>query len=139
MRGLVSYADKTEQTASLVANALANVTAAVAIEVVEKQSSSCATRTRTHGGSARGRSFRRRIQRSVEDIYRQLGDVYFRRASRMKYTTFKRLANDLWQSILVDISGQKEEGRSRHVPNGRISPDVRLAVCHPMVCWRFSV
>ena len=116
---------QTEQTASLVANALANVATAVAIEVVEKQSSSSVTRTRTRGGSARGRSFRRRIQHSVEDIYQQLGDVYFRRAYRMKYTTFTRLANDLWRSI-VDTSGQKEEDQSRHVPTGRISPDVRL-------------
>ena len=35
MRGQESYADKTEQTASLVANALANVAAAVAIDVVD--------------------------------------------------------------------------------------------------------
>ena len=44
----------------------------------------------------------------------------------MKYTTFKCLAYELRQSVL-DISGQKNEGRSRYVPNGRISPDVRLA------------
>ena len=48
------------------------------------------------------------------------------RAYGMKYTTFKCLANELRQSIL-DVSGQKNEGRSRYVPNGRISPDVRLA------------
>jgi hypothetical protein len=115
-----------EQTASLLANALANVAAVVAVDVAEKKSSSSSTRTRTRGGSAPGRSFRRRIRRSVEDIYRQLGDVYFRRAYRMKYTTFRRLANDLRQSIL-DVSGQKDGGQSRCVPNGRISPDVRLA------------
>ncbi len=45
----------------------------------------------------------------------------------MKYTTFKHLANDLRQSIVDIISGQKDKGQSRHVPNGRISPDVRLA------------
>jgi hypothetical protein len=94
-RRLVSYAEEMEQTASLLANALANVAAVVAVDVAEKKSSSSSTRTRTRGGSAPGRSFRRRIRRSVEDIYRQLGDVYFRRAYRMKYTTFKRLANDL--------------------------------------------
>jgi hypothetical protein len=52
----------------------------------------------------------------------------------MNNTAFKCLAYDLWQSIL-DISAQEEEGRFRHVLNGRISPDVR----HSMVCWRFSV
>ena len=126
MRGLASYADKMEQTASLLANALANVAAVVVVDVAEKQSCSSATRTRTRGGSAPGRSFRRRIRRSVEDVYQQLGDLYFRRAYRMKYTTFKRLANDLRQSI-VNISGQKNGGQSRHGPNWRISPDVRLA------------
>jgi hypothetical protein len=63
----------------------------------------------------------------MEDLYQQLGDVYFRRAYRMKCTTFKcLLANDLWQSI-VDRSVLKEEGQSRHVQNGHISPDVCLA------------
>jgi hypothetical protein len=75
IRGLVSYADEMEQMASLLANALASVAAVVAVDVMEKQSSSAATRTRTRGGSAPGRSFRRRIRRSVEDIYQQLGDV----------------------------------------------------------------
>ena len=40
-----------------------------------------------------GRTFRKRNQRSVCDIYNEFGKGYFRRAYRMKYSTFKRLAS----------------------------------------------
>ena len=60
--------------AYLLANALANVATVVAIDVAGKQSSSSVTRTRTRGGSVPGRSFRRCIRRSVEDVYH--GEIY---------------------------------------------------------------
>lgn len=42
----------------------------------------------------------------------------------MKYSTFKRLANEL-RKYIEDATGQI--GRPRYAPNGPISPDVRLA------------
>ena len=39
----------------------------------------------------RGKSARRRIRRSVEEIFDCLGPIYFRRAYRMSYESFWRL------------------------------------------------
>ena len=44
----------------------------------------------------------------------------------MKFSTFKRLANEL-RPYILQAAGQRGGRRSRHVPNGRILPDVRLA------------
>ena len=63
--------------------------------------------------------------RSVEDIYNELGPMYFRRAYRMQHSTFKALADEICPYV-IDASGQKG-GPKRFVPNGPISPDVRLA------------
>ena len=57
--------------------------------------------------------------------YNELGPMYFRRAYRMQYSTFKALADELCPYI-IDASGQKG-GPKRCVPNGPILPDVRLA------------
>ena len=70
------------------------------------------------------RTFRKRNRRSVRDIYRELGKDYFRRAYRMKYGTFKRLATDLRPYI---IAAMGRTGTPRYVRNGQITPDVRLA------------
>ena len=78
-------------------------------------------RTRSHCT----RHFRVRKRRSVEDIYNELGPVYFRRAYRMQYSTFKALADEL-RPYVIHACGQKG-GPKRYVPNGPISPDVRLA------------
>lgn len=107
-----------------VANVVANV-AAVVVDVVVRRRRLRQRRRRTHGGSMPGRSFRVRTRRSVEDIYKQLGKVYFRRAYRMKYRTFKRLAAELGPHIIA-ASGQKG-GPSGSIRNGPISSDVRLA------------
>lgn len=82
-------------------------------------------RTRMKGGTQPGRTFRKRQRRSVKDIYNELGDTYFRRAYRMQYRTFKRLARELRPGI-VDASGKKGI-TSRYASNGQIAPDVRLA------------
>ena len=86
-----------------------------------------ATGSSRHSRTSRhGRLCRPRTRRSVDDIYAQLGPVYFRRAYRMKFASFKRLANEL-RPYILQAAGHKGGGRTRHVPNGRISPDVRLA------------
>lgn len=83
---------------------------------------------------------RRRISRtrvSVEQIYRGLGDNYFRRAYRMTYESFKRLHEKLApgierariQSRNYKPKGGREGGMYSDppVPNGRITTSVRLA------------
>ncbi len=107
-----------------VANVVANVTAVV-VDVAVRRRRLRRRRTRNHGGSMPGRSFRVRTRRSVEDIYKQLAKVYFRRAYRMKYRTFKRLAHAL-RPYIIAASGQKG-GPPGSIRNGPISSDVRLA------------
>jgi DDE superfamily endonuclease len=82
-------------------------------------------RIRQRARPPRTRHFRVRTRRSVEDIYNELGPMYFRRAYRMKYSTFKKLADELRPNIIL-ACGQKGSHK-RFVPNGLISPDVRLA------------
>lgn len=50
-------------------------------------------------GSLPGRTFQLRTRRSVHDIRKELGEAYFGRAYRMKYSTFKRLASELRKYI----------------------------------------
>ena len=119
------YTTQDFEDSSAVANIVANV-AAVAVEVAVRRRRLQRRRTRAHGGSMPGRSFRERSRKSVDDIYKQLGKVYFRRAYRMKYRTFKRLASELSPHIIAS-SGQKGRGSSGSIWNGPISPDVRLA------------
>ena len=110
-----------------VANVLANVAAVVVADVVvTRRSRLQRTRRTRHRGSLPGRSFRIRKRRSVEDVYNELGRIYFRRAYQMKYSTFKRLAEEL-RPFIIKASGQKDVVRPGYPPNGRISPDVRLA------------
>ena len=71
-----------------------------------------------------GRRFQTR-KRSVEDIYNELGPIYFRRACRMQYSTFKALADEHCPYI-IGACGHKG-GPKRFIPNSPISPDVRLA------------
>jgi hypothetical protein len=52
----------------------------------------------------------------------------------MRYSTFKRLADDLCPFIERECR-KKEEGRpARFIPNGRIVPDVRLACAIRWFC-----
>ena len=124
----LSYAEDMELAAADVASLVGSV-AALANDLFAKDGPgssrtwtySChARRTRTHSCRARTRC-------SVHEVYEQLGPLYFRRAYRMKFSTFKRLANEL-RPYILQATGQKGGDTSRrHVPNGRISPDVRLA------------
>jgi hypothetical protein len=78
-----------------------------------------------HKGSAIGRRFFKRKRKQVATIYKELGDIYFRRAYRMSYCTFKQLASML-SPLITAYSGIKIDS-TNNVPNGRITPEVRLA------------
>ncbi len=105
-----------------VLNTVANAVAVVAHQVILRRRRH---RMTDHDGSPLGRSFRTRRRRSVRDIYEELGDVYFRRAYRMKFDTFNRLASML-SPYIVASSGKKQSSRN-YQHNGAISPEVRLA------------
>ena len=112
-----------EQSSSVV-NIVAHAAAIIAHGLVRRRRRRQRTR-RTNLGSMTGRTFRKRQRRSVQDIYDQLGDVYFRRAYRMKFRTFQRLA-EILHPYIIAASGKKQDS-SNYLPNGRISTDVRLA------------
>jgi hypothetical protein len=61
----------------------------------------------------------------VEDIYEQLGPTYFKRAYRMKYSSFKKLARKLHHGIMR-ASGKNHFSRN-YIHNGPITPSVCLA------------
>ena len=69
---------------------------------------------------------RRRVRKHVRDIYDQLGPIYFRRAYRMNYTSFKKLAWKLEDKI-IEKSNKNPYASIQHIPNGPIAPSVRLA------------
>lgn len=99
---------------------VSNVVVSSAAVVVED-----VLRTMTNQGSARAaQRLRPRRRRSVRDVYRELGSIYFRRAYRMTYISFKRLAA-LLRPLISASTGYK--GTPRYCPNGPIPPDVRLA------------
>ena len=87
--------------------------------------------------SRRGRTALFRVRRSVEDIYRGMGDKYFRRAYRMHYESFWILHGKLDSAIelfrLESRGYEKKGGRDGGnyslppVRNGRITTSVRLA------------
>ena len=106
---------------SLILNAVANVAAVIAHQVVFR----LRQRRTKHGGSRLGRSFRKRKRRSVREIYEELGDVYFRRAYRMNYDTFNRLVSMLSPNIIA--SSGKKQGSTNYIHNGAISPEVCVA------------
>jgi hypothetical protein len=84
-----------------------------------------------------GKSARKRIRRSVAEIYHCLGPIYFRRAYRMSYYSFWRLHEKLEGKIkevtskVTGYSPKEANGEKQSVPpiaNGIISSSVRLAI-----------
>lgn len=117
---------KTSHQQSVTLNAAANVAAAVAHHVFVCHTQRQRRRSlRNRRGSAPGRRFQKRLRRSVRDIYNELGEIYFRRAYRMKFDTFQRLASMLRPYIIA--ASRQKQGSRNYLQNGRISPDVRLA------------
>ncbi len=96
-----------------------------------------------HGGNHRVRRIgaHPRSRNQVKDIYRQLGPTNFRKAHRMKYHSFKKLARKLRDGIIkcsLIKKRRRTRNHSRHatimnkknhryVPNGPITPSVCLA------------
>jgi hypothetical protein len=85
----------------------------------------------------RGKSARRRIRRSVEEIFDCLGPIYFRRAYRMSYESFWRL-HSLLEAKIDDVaakirgySPREAHGENWSAPpihNGPISSSARLGI-----------
>ena len=73
-------------------------------------------------GNRAGKKAQVRTRVTVETIYRGMGDLYFRRAYRMSYASFKELSH-----LLEPLIMQGQKGGNRYVPNGPISSGVRLA------------
>jgi hypothetical protein len=112
---------KTSHQQSIILNAVANVAA-----VVLAHQFFCLHHRRTkHGGSRLRRSFRKHQRRSVREVYKELGDVYFRRAYRMNYDTFNRLVST--SSPYVIAASCKKQRPRNYIHNGAISPEVCLA------------
>lgn len=131
-RRRVSYSfDVCQQTANIVVNS-----AAVVVDTLQRQLETTMT---NRGTSSVPRRLRQCIRRSVGDIYAELGSTYFRRAYRMTYRSFKRLAALL--RPLINASCRSNNGMPRNCPNGLISPDVRLACAIHWfaVCRRFHL
>ncbi len=124
-RQRASYSFDLEPSKSVSKNEVAKVSS-VLVDVTVRQRQQ--QRSAMTNQAPAGRQFQPRTQkrRSVRNVYKELGNVYFRRAYRMTYRTFKRLAALLCPGIIA-ASGYK--GTPRHTPNGPISPDVRLASC----------
>ena len=76
-----------------------------------------------------------RIRKSVSQIYRELGDTYFRRAFRMKMKTFEELFKILKPGLALAVGSKYKN----HEPNGRITLTVRLGCALRFFCWRRSI
>ena len=109
------------QNSSVLCNIVANIAVVGAAGELQQR------RLRRKGTRNVVRKYRVRKRRFVEDIYKELGPIFFRRAYQMQYLTFKTLADEVCPYI-VAASGQNKKGcTSRFIPNGPILPDVRLA------------
>ena len=98
---------------------------------------------RNHQEGQRGRlhRWRRRVHRrtgayqrtrkKVKQIHQQLGPNLFKQAYQMTYHSFKRLLCKLRygiiQSLVMTKGRRRNNNNKRYVPNGPITPSVRLA------------
>jgi len=71
-----------------------------------------------------GKPTRKRVRKTVFHHFQELGPVYFKRAYRMSYQTFKQLYSILKPSLYQVLSF---DDKNNCAPNGRILPSVRLA------------
>ena len=106
---------------------VAQVIAVVVSATFVSFSSRTSSTTSPKGGASRGRTFRKRTRRSVQDMYKEMGDLYFCRAYRMKYETFLELTYEFGPYIERAIRRRAGSRAPNYIPNGRILPDVRLA------------
>ena len=116
--------------------AAALVAKIVACAVADEQSHRSVDETRhTRHRDPRYPYYRRR--RTVREVYRMIGDTYFRRAYRMNYQSFLRLHEKLSTGIQAalrlilkyELKGlASDNSKPPPIPNGPISTKVRLAV-----------
>jgi len=83
----------------------------------------------------RGKSARRRIRRSVEEIFDCLGPIYFRRAYRRSYESFWRL-HSLLEAKIDDVAA-KIRGYSPREAHGEnwSAPPFPMGQFHPAQDW----
>jgi hypothetical protein len=130
---------------------LNNLVARVVVNHVIRSAKKKRKKGSSRKGSRKGKAARERVRRTVEQIYRGLGPIYFRRAYRMTYASFWVLHGKLHDGILSAIalsktaSSKKDNDETEEVkqgnhqpktspnyqtppvPNGGISTSVRLA------------
>lgn len=75
-----------------------------------------------HDNHRLGTTNRPRVRKHVEDIYNELGPIFFRRAYRMEYEDFLLLCQ-LLDGTLNEFAGTRAWG-----PNGRVPNDIRVAM-----------
>jgi len=75
-------------------------------------------------GSRKGCRTRKRLRRSIEEVYECLGDIYFRRAFRMTYPSFQHLHCLLKEKIDAEVG--RNHAKTFYVHNGPITSDMRL-------------
>jgi hypothetical protein len=114
-------------SSTILTNVVAQVIAVVVSATVVSFSTRTSSTSSPRGGTSYGRTFRKRTRRSVQDIYEEMGDLYFCRAYRMKYETFLELASELGPYIERAIRCRAGSRAPNYIPNGRILPDFRLA------------
>jgi hypothetical protein len=95
--------------------------ALAAVKVVQQR------RRRLRASQFRSTGARRRQRVQVNEIYEQLGPTLFKRAYRMKYHSFKKLARMLHHGIIRFSVKNRFVKNYRYVPNGPITTSVRLA------------
>ena len=67
-----------------------------------------------------------RVCKQMQDIYRELGPKMFRRAFRMKYTTFNLLYSKIHSKLIHQVMNRDRTKVRSHVVNGLIPLPVRL-------------
>ena len=97
-----------------VSSIVANVTAIL----LDRQSRKVQGRRHRMRRSRRTRHFQVHKRRSIEDIYNELGPMYFRRAYQMHYSTFKALADEL-HPYIIHACGKKG-GPRRFIPHALV-------------------
>ena len=111
------------------ANIVANATAVIVQRFLRQCRQKSRTGMRNQGGLAPGRIFRRRYRRSVQDIYEEVGALYFRRAYQMKCSTFMSLVAGLRRYIIAASILSQWTDFTR----------CPTYMCHSLVCGRVRI
>ena len=98
------------QQSLLLMNVVVSNAAAVVVHRILRR------RQKRQGFSIHKQTFRKRQRGSFLDIYKELGDAYFRRAYRISYNNFKRLGSLLHPDTV--LASGKKHGPRNHLHNG---------------------